>query len=512
MRSLAVLGTLAGSLLAAGAALAEGGYFSGTLGARAGGRAGAFAAKADDLSAVYHNPAGLANLEGTLVEVGNQTSYNAYSFTRAPTVDWGHPTEPNGTIFPNVTFAKVSNGKPWQGIVPMLGAASKLGLKDWAFALAVYAPPGVGNLSFPLAPYDAANPPDLSRPQPDGQRYMMVDREAIFLKYVASAAWKYGELFGLGASAEWIHVPRLKYSLVVDATPFAYAANPVYADLDMLATMQASSLFTFNAILGAWYRPVPSLVFALSGQVVPADIVLHGNLSVEPLNQNMGEVTLWRNNARASDVKVKLPLPMLARAAVRYRNLVNNRERFDVELDVEYVTWSRVGRWTIDTMVDGKVLEARYQSERMPISPIAIEKHWRDTFAVRLGGEYAVIPGRLGLRAGGYYETAVANPAYAAVDFPGAAQFGGALGASVFVRRFEVAVAYALKLMPSMTVAEAEARGYQQVPASACPAPYTDPDYCNPNLNGAPAPVVNAGTYTAFSHFLYLGVLYRYGL
>jgi long-subunit fatty acid transport protein len=509
MKLRVVLGTLAAALAFSSVALAEGGYYSGTLGAQAAGRAGAFSAKADDLSAVYHNPAGLANIDGTLFELGNQASYNAYSFTRAPTVDYGHPTSP-GT-FPTVTFANVANGKPWQGIVPMLGVASKLGLQNWTFALAAYAPPGIGNMSFPLAPYDAQNPPDLSKAQPDGQRYMMIDREAIFLKYVGSLAWKYNDVFGLGASLEWIHVPRLRYTLIVDGTPFANADNPVYSDLDIKATMSGSSLFTFNAILGAWYRPAPSWVIALSGQVVPSEIVANGNLSVTPMNKAMGDLPLKRHGASANDVKVTLPLPLVARAAVRYRNLADNAERFDVELDVEYVTWSRVKRWTIDTVVDGYALESQYSGMTNKINPITFERQWQDTIAVKLGGDYAAIPGLLKLRAGGYYESAVTKPEYTAVDFPTAFQFGGAVGASLFVRRFEIVAAYALKLHPTVHVSEGAGRVYQQVPASACEAPYDDPDYCNPNLHGHPGPVVNAGTYTASSHFLYLGILYRYG-
>jgi hypothetical protein len=65
-----------------------------------------------------------------------------------------------------------------------------------------------------------------------------------------------------------------------------------------------------------------------------------------------------------------------------------------------------------------------------------------------------------------------------------------------------------LKLQPSVSVTEADARVYQQVPASHCSE---DPSYCDPNLTG-PTPTINAGTYSAGSHILYLGVLYRYGL
>ena len=501
MKSTIILSALAGTALLPAVALADGGYYSGTLGARATGRAGAFAAKADDLSAVSYNPAGLANIAGTLVEVGNQASYNAYSYTRAPTRDYAHPV---GGTAPLITFDQVSNQKPWQAVVPMLGVASKLGLENWGFALAAYAPPGISQLAFPVFPLTSKTADNGRR---DGQRYMMIDREAIILKYVASAAWKYRDRFGVGATAEWIHVPRLNYSLMVDGSGITEDANPVWSDFDMLVRLKGSSLFTFNAILGGWYRPVPSLVFGLSGQIVPTSIVANSTLDISPFGGGFAEgvkLTRTATGADANDVTLTLPLPLSARAGVRYLGLVSGHERFDVELDVEYVTWSRAQRFTIDT----KGLQAEYGPTPVPLKPISIEKHWRDTVAVRLGGDYEAMPGRLALRAGAYFESAVADPAYANVDFSGAAQYGGAVGASVFIRRFEVVAAYMLKLQPSVSVTEADARVYQQVPASHCSE---DPSTCNSNLTG-PSPAINAGTYSASSHFLYLGLLYRYEL
>jgi long-subunit fatty acid transport protein len=502
MKLTIILSTLAGTALLPAMALADGGYYSGTLGARATGRAGAFAAKADDLSAVSYNPAGLANVKGTLIELANQASYNAYAYTRAPTRDYAHPV---GGTAPLITFDQVSNQNPWQAVVPMLGVASKLGLENWGFALAAYAPPGISRLAFPNFPLTSKTAENGRR---DGQRYMMIDREAIILKYVASAAWKYRDRFGIGATAEWIHVPRLNYSLMVDGSATAEDANPVWSDFDMLVKLKGSSFFTFNAILGAWYRPLPSLVFGLSGQVVPTSIVANSTLDLSPFGGGFGpggvQLKRTRDGALVNDVTLTLPLPLLARAGVRYLGLTNGHERFDVELDIEYVTWSRVQRFTIDA----SGLEADYGPNRVPLKPISIEKHWRDTVAVRLGGDYEAMPGRLALRAGAYFESAVADPAYANVDFPGAAQYGGAVGASVFLSRFEVVAAYMLKLQPSVSVAEADARVYQQVPASHCSE---DPSTCNSNLTG-PSPAINAGTYSASSHFLYLGLLYRYGL
>ena len=487
MKSFTSYAVLFTPVLLSSMAFADGGYYAGTLGARASGRGGAFTAKADDVSAISFNPAGLAKLDASLFQIGNEASYNSYAYTRAPTNDY------RLTAAPVVVFDKVTSSTPWQSLLPMLGATSRLGLENWGFGLAAFAPPGIGKEEFPLG---------------GGQRYMMLSREAIILTYAASAAWKYRDIFGVGATAEWIHVPRLNYSLVVDGTPFAKAANPVSAPLDILAETKGSSLFTFNAILGTWYRPVPFLELALSGQVVPANIVTKSTLSVTPLDTSAApSVTLTRNGRAANDVSLTLPLPRVFRSGLRYRGLAGAREIFDVELDVDYTTWSRVRNFTIDT----NGLQAKIAGfDPSDINRIVIDKHWRDTFAFKLGGDYAVVPDRLTLRAGGYYETAVADPAYANVDFPGGPQLGGAGGASLFFLQFEVAIAYQIRVQPSVSVSEANARVYQQVPSSSCMPPYTDTDYCNAHFIGQPSPAVNAGTYSSSAHFLAINVLYRH--
>jgi long-subunit fatty acid transport protein len=449
------------------------------------------------VTAISYNPAGLAKLDAPSFLIGNEASYNAYSFTRAPTLDYRRTDPQNGT--PTVVFDKVTNSTPWQALLPMIGATSRLGLENWGFGLAAFAPPGIGKMAFP-----SGGGQNYSQ---GGQRYMMLSREAIILTYAASAAWKYQDVFGIGATAEWIHVPRLNYSLVVDGTPFAKSANPVSAPLDILATTKGSSAFTFNAILGAWFRPVPFLEFAVSGQVVPTSIVTKSTLTVEPLGSDVTSVQLTRNNRVANDVSLTLPLPLVFRSGVRYRHLEGKREIFDIEFDVDYTTWSRVRNFTIDT----NGLQARIAGfDPSSINRIVIDKHWRDTFAFRLGGDFAVVPDMLTLRAGAYYETAVADPAYANVDFPGGPMLGGSLGASLFFQPFEVVLAYQLRVQPSVSVSESSARVYQQVPSSACEAPYTDTEYCHPNFLGQPAPAVNAGTYSASSHLLAVNVLYRY--
>ena len=492
MKPLTVLTTLLGAAAVAAPALADGGYYSGALGARAAGRGGAFVARADDVTAVSINPAGLANVDGTIFEAGNQFSYNGYDFTRATTLDTGNLQ--NG-VAPSVAFGKVGNGTPWQVADPFLGAASNLGLRNWGFAIAAFAPPGISREQYPLEA---------------GQRFMMASREAIILDYAVSAAWKFRDLFGVGATLEWISVPRLVYSLVINANPAPGAASPVSSMYDILATTSGSDPFAFNAILGGWFRPTPSFELGLAGQVVPANIVTHSTLSVTAIDPSvLGDVTLSRQGAPANDVTVKLPLPLLVRAGARYRHLAGTREVYDLELDVEYETWSRANQFTVDT----NGLEATAAgNQTVKLGQITVAKQWRDTVSVKLGGDFALVPDRFTLRAGAYYETAVAPDGYANVDFPGGQQIGAAVGTSVFLQSgLEIALAYQLRFQPSFGVSEANARVYQQVPASPCVSPYTDPNTCNANYLGQPSPAVNAGTYAATSHLVSLAVVYRFG-
>jgi long-chain fatty acid transport protein len=483
----------------AATAYADGGYYGGALGARAAGRSGAFVARADDPTAVAYNPAGLAQIGRTVIMVGNRVSYNGYSYTRAPTEDWGHPIDANTA--PLVTFDKVSNSRTWQQLEPLLAVATNLNMPDWGFALAAFASPGASGVDFPT-------PTLMSAPNEAGQRYMMLSREAIFLNYAASAAWKYHDLFGVGVTAEWIAVPRLNYSLMIDGTPFAGGANPVYSNLDMVASTTGSDPFTFNAILGAWFRPIPSLQFGLAGQVIPTSVNTNSKLQVTPLDTTMGTVDLRRDGVPANDVNVVLPLPMSVRAGARYRGLAGTREIFDIELDAEYETWSRVNQFTVET----HDLHALLLGSDTPLGTIKVAKSWRDTLAVKLGGDVAVIPELLAVRAGAFYETAVADAAYSNVDFPGGPMLGGSLGASLTLGHWEIALAYQVRHMTTVSVSEANARVYQQVPASACMPPYMDTTACNEHYLGQPAPAVNAGTYDATSHYLALALLFRPGL
>ena len=46
-----------------------------------------------------------------------------------------------------MSFAEVNNSQTVQAAEPLLGVVSNLGLRDWGFALAAFAPPGTSRLA-----------------------------------------------------------------------------------------------------------------------------------------------------------------------------------------------------------------------------------------------------------------------------------------------------------------------------------------------------------------------------
>ncbi len=131
---------VAGFLAVATPAVA-GGFYVPEIGPRAAGMGGAMVAQAEDASAVFHNPAGLAGQTGTQVQLSLNLFLPGVTFFRRPVVD---PNSPTGE---EIRFDKVENTNSVLP-APYFGAASDLGTDDFAVGFAVYAPFGAA-ISYP---------------------------------------------------------------------------------------------------------------------------------------------------------------------------------------------------------------------------------------------------------------------------------------------------------------------------------------------------------------------------
>lgn len=444
-----------------------GGYFIGPIGGQAVGRGGAFAAKANDLSAAYYNPAGFALMKGTRLQLDNKFSYNTVEFQREPVFD--------SSTMTTVTFAPVTNTPKFQPLDPLLGVATDFGLSDFAFALVAYANSGIAKLQFP---------------ENGAQRYLMTERNGLFVNYSLNAAWRPIPKLAIGVNAQVVAVPELTYQLVVNGGGRFDIVYPVSNTYDVLATVQGKDLFTLNAIIGAWYQASPSLEFGLSGQVLPSKIATEGPIAVRFTNPNitLPPPTIERDGVPANGVSIELPLPQWARLGARFVGRDDrNTEVFDIELDVTYERWSTAERFTVIT----NDLDVESAST-VPLGTITVEKQWQDVLGISVGGDYSVLED-LAVRAGAYYETAVSKPEFTNVDFATGEQIGMTAGGTLKLGGFAVSLGYEFRFQPEVTTTTASGQVRQVVPA-----------------NPAGALVVNGGTYRASSHSAVLGLGYGF--
>ncbi|MBM4355771.1 MAG: hypothetical protein FJ109_18605, partial [Deltaproteobacteria bacterium] len=442
MMRIPVLSILVVVLAAAPGLSLAGGPEVGDQGARATGRGGAMTVRADDPSAIYYNPAGLARQRGTGFLLSNRVLYSDIEYRRARTLDWSDATHGVPRL---VEFDHIRNETPWTWLSPMAALASDLGLDDWAFALGMYAPNAAGRLEYPrFGP----------------QRYMMTGQDVIMLYYTASVAWKYKDLFGLGLSLQYVDVPRFDFSVVVDGNMSPRNVYPDSSPFDMHVAIRGEDRFGFTGILGAWVKPVRGLEIALAGRFLPVNIRTDSRLEVTADNLATEEqVKVLKGTEEDNRVSFELTFPTQLRGGIRWFFEKGGREIADVELDVQWEMWSQNRSYRLDAGVTTELA-----GQRIDIDQVVIPREFRDTVSIRLGGDVQVVPGRLWLRAGGFYESPAVEPGYAFLDALSFHRLSPGAGLTLRLLGADLSLAYNWIFQVPVVVTEQESKIFQQAP------------------------------------------------
>jgi len=435
-------------------------------------RGAAFVARADDPTALALNPGGPLRLSGTHILYNHALIWEDATFTRQAS------DLPPGKDYGFDPLATTSNADTLFPLGAMLIVTSDLGLDDMTFAAGVYGPNAHGKKSWPVS---------------GGQRYMMTSFEALML--YPSLAFAYGdrETFGIGLTLQWVMVPSMKLGLVIDGTPGG-DLHAYYSSADVEAEIEMDDMTGFSALLGAWWRPTPALELGVSGRVVPASLALEGDYIVKNIagQAQFSDANLSITNSAA---RLDLSIPPTARAGVRYRHLDGDREVFDVELDVVYEAWSMVERYDVE--LDGTInLFAAAEA-----TDAVIEKRWRDTVSVRLGGTANVWSSgadALSLSAGAYWERGATPENYEHIDFMSFDRVGLGLGARLATGPMTFTLGYSHVFQDDHQVDERYGKVYQQRPLDPCPA-------CDGGAGWSGVPA-NAGTFTSSYDLLAIGV------
>lgn len=436
-----------------------GGLFVPGLGPQAMGRAGAFTAKADDPSALFHNPAGFTKLVGTVVQLGSNLLDYSLGFTREGVYE---DSPEGGLAYAGQPYEPVDNqARPSVGLgpmqaVPLIAMGSDLGrsVPGLHVGLGVMAPNAYPGRSLG-ADYLFEDP----NAPPPASRYDIVEQEAATVLPSLALAYAVGDVLSVGVRLSWGFAD-------IKASNYTWAL-PNYADwvaADGLFTLEARDNFVPGFGAGVLYRPIDrvelgvSYSSALHVAATGTGTTVLGSYAADPTNGGVEDriipEQLWDcaqgGTPEALSMCLFLDLPQTASAGARYIIATHPRhgELADIELDVKWEDWSSASDYRV------RVNGMSEQTAKI-INESVIRHGFQDVLSVRLGGNYNVVlsdTARVGVRAGVAYDTAAAPNEWQRLDVDGAARTTVALGAAYQGRRFRVDVAGGMVLEGDRTV------------------------------------------------------------
>jgi len=382
------------ALAASGEARAAGLYFS-DRGVRPLGRGGAYVAGADDLGAIWYNPAGIVDAPSSILFDGSWLHYTA-GFTRQTLT-----TSASGTTFVE-QFPQVSGSTPILPI-PTLAGSLRFGSENqFAVAAGIFAP------MTPVTTFPLTITGSDGSQVPAPQRYSLVSLDGSAL--VVGGAWfayKPVEQVRLGIGIEML-TGTFKNTVVFSACPadnvVCAAENPSY---DAYSQLKVGPIFAPSVNGGITVVPVKALRIGLSAQA-PFEVNSPATVDVR-----LPTAVVFDNaSQQGNQAHVSFRLPTVLRVGVEVRPL---DDAHDLRVEVAYVRELWGTHHSIDVTPDNiQLLNVTGFPSPFAVSPISIPRGGQDSNSVRLGAEYAFELGeyRLQPRIGFAYETSGVEEAY----------------------------------------------------------------------------------------------------
>ena len=388
------------------------------------GRGGAHAANPEDGLAFQYNPAGFAQAA--------QRGFRLHLDTR-----WAA----QGLRFQSATpdAAAVENSAP--PFLAPAGAISyglgKVGpLSDLAFAVGATGPSAVGKTSFPV----------------DGAQRYALTSTAYFIAYYSAAVaagWQRGDVgVRVGFTGQLVQ-GTAKFSQAVwsgiDTYDNAKKGNkPSDTKNDSTASFSGTSDLIPAFVAGVSVTPRKGLDIGISYRPrIDFDAPGHLVVGLSPVAAKI------KAAPDGDSANLKLSLAGMLRAGVAYQIA----PRLRVELDGVLEQWSALQQIRIATH---NINITSGIADPTPLPDIVFEKHFKDAWSARLGGDFGVLPGQFTLRAGYVFETSAIDRNYASMDFPNWQRHVASLGASVRLFGAWLDVAYAHHFVETQHVTDSQ--------------------------------------------------------
>ncbi|MBU4589741.1 MAG: OmpP1/FadL family transporter [Candidatus Omnitrophica bacterium] len=279
-------------------ALGGGGFRNeAALDAEANGMAGCFVAQADSPAAVHYNPAGMVQMEGNYVRVGNTTQAPRNSHTS---------TAGNESYMQMQTFH-----------IPSIYVVNDIGFEDWKFGLSVTSPYGLGT--------DWADD--------SFSRYQATETSLEFYQINPAIAYKVNDVLSVGVGADYMKSYISKHKRINDTGGVG--------DFHLKGDDDA---WGYN--VGLLYRPSEQHSFGVSYRS-EIEMTYKGHASLSNLSQGIYSAVF--PDVYVTGLESDLTVPQSVALGYAYRP----DDKWTIEVDIDWTDWTSIQedyvKWTDET-------------------------------------------------------------------------------------------------------------------------------------------------------------------
>jgi long-chain fatty acid transport protein len=469
-RQATIASLLAVAVLAGASEARAGGLFFSDRGVRPMGRAGAFVAGADDLGALWYNPAGLADAKTSILADFSWLNFSS-EFTRQLRV-----VDADNTVryVSSPTVAGTSPVIPF----PTLAASYNFGReKEWTIAGGTYAP-YAAIATYPAQVNGQPSPARYALGSFDGSALVLL---GAYVAYKPIEQLRFG--IGIGALVGFFQ-SNVTFSV---SPPDRLVAAPEQPEYDAATSFRVGPIFAPTGNLGVTWVPMKELRVGSSLQL-PVLVSSAAKFDVRLPNAAIFDGARVTGN----DAHVRFKLPPIFRVGVEARPT----EQLRVELAYVREFWSVHD--SIDLTPEGVAIEGiAGLPRRVPLPSIRFPRNFQDSNSYRLGGEYTfqLWGYAMDLRTGMSFETSAIPREYLSLLTIDMDKITLAVGGGLHIGehwRFDMTYAHLF----ASTV---------DVPAASAKIPRV-----NPIAGNAPFEAVNGGKYVAAADLLGVGVQYTF--
>lgn len=403
-------------------------------------------ARVNDFMATWQNP---ANLAVTLDNAGLELRVPIFGacFDRAKntvTTDaMGNPVDQDMNGMPGIQYRpeesfdeECNEASPFPA--GNVGFSMKLN-DEWGIGVGIFTPAGVGSLKFGddtivTVPADQMRPGEMYPVTTTG---VMSPNRALLLERNVLAAF-------LGVGAGYAPIPQVRFGVMLSSgfTDVSYtnvaSLTPGFTDQEVLNEVKVADYFIPRVTGSVVATPIDQLDIMLSftwnddinasGHVdVTANGIQGAPLGDCRTKEMISGVAVGKpgTHCRIDDVELTVPYQRFeAILGVRYsdRDLPRSavldpltQETWDIEVDAFWVNTGHVSDYVLDLYDPNSPPETwptvafssapNFDTGSSLPSRATLPHRWDDTYGVRVGGDYNVMPGKLAVRLGAAYET-----------------------------------------------------------------------------------------------------------